>query len=103
MDHREDDSHIGRQHENGNAQSHQPYGFLMDVFTLNEFNEKIEKILPVDEDSFVFQDLELAVGTIIENDSDDLKKKTDRHTGNENVANDSFEFGFGVQKDLTPL
>jgi hypothetical protein len=73
------------------------------VFTLNEFNEKIEKILPVDEDGLVFEDLELAIGTIIENDSDDLKKKTDHHAGDENVANDSFEFGFSVQKDFTPL
>jgi hypothetical protein len=75
----------------------------MDVFTLNEFNEKIEEIPPVDEDGLVFQDLELAAGTIIENDSDDLKKKTDHHTGNEDVANDLFEFGFRVQKDFTPL
>jgi len=75
----------------------------MDVFTLNELTEKIEEIPPVDEDSFVFEDLELAVGTIIENDSDDLKKKTDHHTRNEDVANDSFEFGFSVQKDFTPL
>ncbi len=73
------------------------------MFTLDEFNEKVEKILPVDEDGLVFQDLELAIGTIIENDSDDLKKETDHHTGNEDVANDSFEFGSSVQKDFTPL
>ena len=36
----------------------------MDVFTLNEFNEKIEKILPVDEDGLVSQDLGLQGETI---------------------------------------
>jgi hypothetical protein len=68
-----------------------------------KFKEKIEKILPVDEDGFVFEDLELAVGMVIEDDSDDLKKKTNRYTGDQDVANNSFEFGFIVQKDFTPL
>jgi hypothetical protein len=73
------------------------------VPALSKFKEKIEKIPPMDEDSLVFQDLELAIGTIIEDDPDDLKKKTDHHTGNQDVANDSFEFGFSVQMDFNPL
>jgi hypothetical protein len=73
------------------------------VFAPNKFKEKIEKIPPVDEEGLVFQDLELAVGMVIEDDSYDLKKKTNCHTGDQDVANDSFEFGFSVQKDFTPL
>jgi hypothetical protein len=76
---------------------------LTGIFTLNELDEKIEKILPVDEEGLVFHDLELAMGTVIEDDSHDLKKKTDHDTENENITNDSFEFGFSVQNDFTPL
>jgi hypothetical protein len=76
---------------------------LAGIFTLNELDEKIEEILSVDEEGLVFEDLQMAMGTVIEEDSHNLKKKTDGDTENKNVTDDVFEFGFFVQNDFTPL
>ena len=50
-----------------------------------------------------FQNPEMTVGKVEDEDPDDLQDKTDRYGCNQDATNGVFKLRFGIQRDATPL